>query len=115
MPLRTVSEPDPTSLTQVPEEYLIFFSSIVDGKLWCPDCVAVDRTIQNVFSPDDGPSGLIVYVGDRPTWKSPTNKYRSDLWNVQSVPTVIKIKDGKEVGRRVDVAEINGDLQSLLG
>lgn len=37
MPLRITQEPtEPESLKTVKEEYLIFYSSIVDGQSWCP-------------------------------------------------------------------------------
>lgn len=34
--------------------------------LGCQDCVAVDRTIQDTFGPEDGPCAVIVYVGQKP-------------------------------------------------
>jgi hypothetical protein len=37
MPLRVADVAvEPSSLKQVPEKFLIFYSSIVDGQLWCP-------------------------------------------------------------------------------
>jgi hypothetical protein len=37
MPLHTAQDPtNPEDLKGVSEEYLLFFSSVVDGKMWCP-------------------------------------------------------------------------------
>jgi len=37
MPLNTAdSSIDSVSLLTVPEQYIIFYSSIVDGRMWCP-------------------------------------------------------------------------------
>ncbi|KAF8899089.1 hypothetical protein BD779DRAFT_1486964 [Infundibulicybe gibba] len=84
---------DPFHLQSVPEDFLIFYSSVVDGKLWCPDCVEVEDIVQQTFNNTDGPSALIVYVGDRKQWKTPDNVFRGEPWKVQSVPTIIKVKN----------------------
>ncbi|KIK49524.1 hypothetical protein CY34DRAFT_69661 [Suillus luteus UH-Slu-Lm8-n1] len=94
MPLREVEFPsDPSDLEHAKEQFLIFYSSRVNGQLWCPDCVAVDRTIQDTFGPEDGPCAVIVYVGQKPEWKTPSNIFRGEPWQVTSVPTVIKVED----------------------
>ena len=36
MPLRTVESVETSSLQTTPEQYLIFYSSINNGRLWCP-------------------------------------------------------------------------------
>ncbi|KAI9056990.1 hypothetical protein FKP32DRAFT_1584431, partial [Trametes sanguinea] len=64
------------------------------GKLWCPDCVAVEEVVRATFGPPDGPSGVIVYVGQKPVWKTPSNPFRAGPWNVSSIPTVIRTRDG---------------------
>jgi len=102
MPLRIITDSDPTSLLDQPERFLIFYSSVVEGKLWCQDCVAVDDLVQQAFTSDDSPAALIVYVGDRPTWKASSNPYRGEPWTVSAIPTIIKVQDGKEVARLVD-------------
>jgi len=89
------------SLKNVPEKFLIFYSSIVDGKLWCPDCVAVDNLVRETFSAADSPSALIVYVGDRAQWKSPSNAFRGDPWELTSIPTIVKLGDPKGEDRLV--------------
>ncbi|KAG6919016.1 hypothetical protein DXG01_009726 [Tephrocybe rancida] len=66
MPLRFLDGfTDPQAVKEATEQYLIFYSSIVDGKLWCPDCRDVESLINQTFSAAAGPSALIVYVGNR--------------------------------------------------
>ncbi|KAG2044344.1 hypothetical protein BDR03DRAFT_885419 [Suillus americanus] len=109
MPLREVEFPsDPKDLEHAQERFLIFYSSRVNGQLWCPDCVAVDRTIQDTFGPEDGPSAVIVYVGRKPEWKTPSNIFRGEPWQITSVPTVIKVEDSKVAGR------LDSDINALL-
>jgi len=45
-------------------------------------------------------------------WKSPSNPFRKDPWHLVSIPTIVKVEDGKEVGRLVD-KEISGNLASF--
>ncbi|PPQ63826.1 hypothetical protein CVT24_009776 [Panaeolus cyanescens] len=103
---------DPITLQTVPERYIIFYSSIVDGKMWCPDCVAVDKLVKEVFS-EDGPAALIVYVGERSQWKNPTNVYHQHPWNITNIPTIVKQKDGHEVARLADDRDILKKLKSF--
>ncbi|KAG1783576.1 hypothetical protein EV702DRAFT_4583 [Suillus placidus] len=113
MPFREVEFPsDPKDLAHAKEQFLIFYSSRVNGQLWCPDCVAVDRTIQDTFGPEDGPSAVIVYVGRKPEWKTPSNIFRGEPWQVTSVPTIIKVEDSK-VTSRLD-SEINALLATFI-
>jgi len=112
MPLRVLETIEPSSLNEVEENYLIFYSSISDGKLWCPDCIAVDATVQKIFGPD-GPTALIVYVGQKAEWKSPNNPFRGEPWNIQSIPTIIKLDHSEETARLVE-SEINGCLASFV-
>ena len=85
MPLEIVESPiDPATLKNLPNQYLIFYSSIVDGKMWCPvfasrrlrskvtvmtvfkqDCRDVQGLVERTFGPADAPSAMIVYVGER--------------------------------------------------
>ncbi|KAL0951636.1 hypothetical protein HGRIS_008316 [Hohenbuehelia grisea] len=104
MPLAVIDSAfDTNSLfATVQDGFLIYYSSVVDGVLWCPDCRDVEDLVKQTFSADDGPKGVIVYVGDRPEWKTNSNKFRSEPFNIQSVPTIVKIKNAKEVGRLVD-------------
>ncbi|CAA7264838.1 unnamed protein product [Cyclocybe aegerita] len=104
---------DPITLQTVPDHHIIFYSSVVDGQLWCPDCRAVESLVKEVFSADDA-DGLVVYVGERSQWKNPANIYRQDPWKITGVPTIVKLKDGKEVGRLVDEKEILNDLKTFV-
>ncbi|KAF8971733.1 hypothetical protein BDZ97DRAFT_1141472 [Flammula alnicola] len=106
---------DPLTLKTVPEHYIIFYSSIVHGEMWCPDCRAVEQLVKETFSNEDsGPEGLIVYVGDRTQWKTPSNIYRQEPWHISSVPTIVKLIDGKEVSRLVDDAAILKELATFV-
>ncbi|KAF5388580.1 hypothetical protein D9757_004724 [Collybiopsis confluens] len=103
----------PESLCDASEQYLIFYSSIVGLQMWCPDCRNVEDLVKRTFEGDDAPSALIVYTGDFPTWKSPSNVFRGRPWVIQSVPTIVKIQNGKEVERLVD-SEITPGLARFV-
>ncbi|KAI0361050.1 hypothetical protein OH77DRAFT_1543710 [Trametes cingulata] len=111
MPLQDSPDPaEPSWVQGVTADFLIFFSSRDEsGKLWCPDCVDVEGVVQETFGPVDGPSGLIVYVGQRAEWKTPLNPFRAGPWNVDSVPTVIRTRDGARL-----VEEIPERLASFV-
>jgi len=85
MPLHYADDSiDPISLLKVPERFIIFYSSVVDGEMWCPvrpgsglqtrcaltkknllqDSRRVEKIVKDTFSAT-GPDGLIVYVGTR--------------------------------------------------
>ena len=54
MPLRTVEPVETSSLQTTPEQYLIFYSSINNGRLWCPVRRTSVRIFDNlIFSVDD--------------------------------------------------------------
>ncbi|KAG5720541.1 hypothetical protein E4T56_gene2570 [Termitomyces sp. T112] len=95
MPIRVVNGfADPQVVKDaIGEEYIIFYSSIMDGKMWCPDCRDVEILVNRTFCGENSPSALIVYVGDRAEWRIPSNPFRGGAWKVTSVPTIIRIKD----------------------
>ncbi|KAJ7103257.1 hypothetical protein B0H15DRAFT_204000 [Mycena belliarum] len=101
MPLVTVAA-NPESLLNRPEEFLIFYSDVVDGKMWCSDCRAVDDGVQQTFAGPDAPIGVIVYVGNKPEWKAMDNVFRGEPFKITSIPTIIRLKEKKEVGRLVE-------------
>jgi len=117
MPLRVSETTEPSSLKEVSEKYVIFYSSLTDGILWCPDCRRIDPTVQKIFGPSDGPEALIVYVGQKAEWKRPANNpFRGEPWQIESIPTIIKVQDSKEIGRLVDseTTNINDHLASFV-
>ncbi|KAG9036652.1 hypothetical protein FRB95_008236 [Tulasnella sp. JGI-2019a] len=93
---------------------LIFYSSIVGGQLWCPDCRAVDDLVKTTFENSADKQGIIVYVGDRGVWRDANNKYRK-RWKISSIPTLIRLdSEGKEHSRLVE-SEITPDsLKAFL-
>ncbi|KAI0778713.1 hypothetical protein BD413DRAFT_609285 [Trametes elegans] len=99
MPLQESPDPaEPAWAQSASADFLIFYSSRDErGQLWCPDCVAVERLVQETFGSPDGPSGAIVYVGQRAEWKTPSNPFRAEPWNVSSIPTVIRTRDGAQL------------------
>ncbi|EIW63986.1 uncharacterized protein TRAVEDRAFT_32840 [Trametes versicolor FP-101664 SS1] len=112
MPLQESTDPAaPSWAHTVTADFLIFYSSRDgNGRLWCPDCVSVENLVQNTFGPAEGPSGAIVYVGQRPDWKTPSNAFRAGPWNVSSIPTVIRTRDGA----RLVEGEITERLSSFV-
>ncbi|KAF5311936.1 hypothetical protein D9619_002584 [Psilocybe cf. subviscida] len=102
---------DHINLWTVPDEYIIFYSSVVDGQMWCPDCRRVDSLIKETFG-ESGPSALIVYTGNREQWKAKTNIWRQEAWNITSVPTIVRLKNGKEESRLVDDGPILSKLST---
>jgi len=108
MPLNTAPNPfELSSYEGVNENFVIFYASRDEsGRMWCPDCRDVEDIVERTFAPADAPSGLIIYVGQRPEWKTERNVFRSAPWLIKSIPTIVKLKDGAEVRRLVE-GEIN--------
>ncbi|KDQ63117.1 hypothetical protein JAAARDRAFT_367548 [Jaapia argillacea MUCL 33604] len=98
---------DPLSLKNTHAQFLIFYSSRDErGVPWCPDCRDVEGLVDETFRSQDAPLGLIVYVGQRSEWKTPSNPFRGDPWKIESIPTVIKLH---EVGhlRRLIISSLD--------
>ncbi|KAJ7161302.1 hypothetical protein C8R43DRAFT_881264, partial [Mycena crocata] len=91
---------DPAALKDRPEEFLIFYANVVDGKMWCSDCRKVDDVVQKTFSAPDSPSAVIVYVGDKPQWKALDNVFRGEPFKITGIPTIIKLKEVSRGSRR---------------
>lgn len=90
--------------------FIVFFSSRVDGRLWCPDCVAVEGLVDNTFRSEHSLHGVLVYVGQRAEWKSENCIFRRKPWCIITIPTIVKLdKDGNEVDRLVE-----NDLQDPI-
>ncbi|KZT62582.1 thioredoxin-like protein [Calocera cornea HHB12733] len=95
--------------------FLIYYASIdpATGQMWCPDCRAVESTVKDLFEKEDGPTGLIIWVGQRAEWKDPNNQYRKEA-GITGVPTIVKLKDGKEVARLVEYNILDKDKLSAF-
>ncbi|KAJ7170153.1 hypothetical protein C8R46DRAFT_225392 [Mycena filopes] len=114
MPLHIADSPiEPAALLNRPEEFLIFYSDVVDGEMWCPDCRVVDEQIREAFAGANSPSAAIIYVGNKPEWKSMDNVFRGDPLKITDVPTIVKLSENKEVGRLVD-KEIKAGLDKFI-
>jgi len=115
MPLYEADESiDPYTLQRVPEQFIIFYSSITeDGQMWCPECRAVEALVRDTFKVD-GPAALVAYVGNRAQWKSPLNIYRQEPWKITNVPTIVRLREGKEVGRLAADSEIINGLSEFV-
>ncbi|KAK5996355.1 hypothetical protein PT974_01689 [Cladobotryum mycophilum] len=101
MPLIDVDVP-PTTTTDT--HYVVYFAS---GE---PLGVLI-----KVFGDDSAPTAHIVRVGQRSEWKGNLqNKYRNEPYNIQGVPTVVKIEYGKEVARLGDESQNESDLRKLI-
>lgn len=73
------------------------------------DCVAVDceraePVIYKLVNEIEKPVTLIrIYVGDRPTWRTPDNPMRCDeRFKLKGVPTLIRWENGGVAGRLED-------------
>ncbi|RXK39709.1 hypothetical protein M231_03064 [Tremella mesenterica] len=78
--------------------FLIFYSSVINGQMWCPDCRRVESTVKEAFDGPDKPKAIIHWVGDKATWRDPKNEARVQ-WKISNVPTILRIQNGKEVAR----------------
>ncbi|CAD6581237.1 MAG: Meiotic Sister-Chromatid recombination aldehyde dehydrogenase, partial [Tremellales sp. Tagirdzhanova-0007] len=81
--------------------FLVFYASVVDGQMWCPDCRNTESTVREAFDSPSKPKAIIYWVGTKTEWRTSTNKARTD-WDVQAVPTILRIEGGKEMSRLVD-------------
>ncbi|KZT72885.1 hypothetical protein DAEQUDRAFT_663535 [Daedalea quercina L-15889] len=108
MPIHETEDPaQPSALANVDQAFLVFYSSRDEtGTLWCPDCRAVDGFVRGVFGPNDGPVALVIYVGQRTAWKDPTNPFRGEPYNVQSVPTIIRVRDVRAALRSLGISPL---------
>ena len=88
MPLINADTP-PTSTDDT--HYVVYFAS--GEPSWCPDCRDALPAMNVVFGDASAPTAHIVRVGSREEWKgNAQNKYRNAPYNVDGVPTVIKVK-----------------------
>lgn len=77
-----------------PNIYILFYASLVNGKSWCPDCVAIDSLLE----PLKALKNLVilqVFVGEREEWRSPLNFYKNSSFKVTRLPTLVEVESGK--------------------
>ncbi|KAK8793688.1 hypothetical protein WA171_002821 [Blastocystis sp. BT1] len=91
----------------------VIFTGDIDpatGKSWCPDCIAADPVI-DLFLEDQKNNTVLVCLVKREGYKgNPDHPYRlHPLIKLQSIPTLIQFKNGKEVGRCVEAQCRNED------
>jgi len=118
MPL--IEQPLPSLLTTLhgpnpPDRPILIFYASRDenGRMWCGDCRRIEQLVKEKFEAEGAPTGIVFDVGDKPTWKSPENEYRK-LYGIDSIPTIIKLVDGKESSRLVDQDITETNLARLL-
>ncbi|XP_034476771.1 thioredoxin domain-containing protein 17 [Drosophila innubila] len=74
--------------------YMYFFGEKDgNGRSWCPDCVAVEQSVETAFRENAHPDSLIytVDVGNRDAWKDMTNnKFRHDPFNLTQIPSLLR-------------------------
>lgn len=90
MPLVDANTPPSTNDTH----YVVYFAS--GEPSWCPDCRDAIPALQAVFGSDSAPTASIVRVGSREEWRGKSkdqNKYRNAPYNIQGVPTVVRVEN----------------------
>ncbi|KAI5464800.1 hypothetical protein BGZ63DRAFT_421794 [Mariannaea sp. PMI_226] len=99
-----------TPPTDPATHYVVYFAS--GEPSWCPDCVRAVAPLKSVFGSESAPTAYIVRVGSREEWRGvPTNKYRQAPYNIQGVPTIVRVENGVEVAR---LGDVEGQQESLL-
>ncbi|WVF68398.1 hypothetical protein IAT40_003163 [Kwoniella sp. CBS 6097] len=103
MPLVETNYPPPEDkiapLKDGKPTFLIFYSSVEDGKMWCPHCRDVQGIIKSAFQGSSKPNGVITYIGSFAQWKHVPSHPARLKYGVRFVPTVIRLENGKETAR----------------
>ncbi|SCV71556.1 BQ2448_3144 [Microbotryum intermedium] len=69
---------------------LVFLASHEErGRPWCRDCEAAEPLIVKYL---DERNSTVIWVGSREEWMKPDNVWRQAPWNVQRIPTLIKVE-----------------------
>ncbi|KAF5024376.1 hypothetical protein F66182_3563 [Fusarium sp. NRRL 66182] len=109
MPVITTDTP-PATTTDT--HYIAYIAS--GEPPWCPDVRNALPALNAVFGGASAPKLYLVRVGLRDEWKDPKNKFRHPPYSLQGVPTVVKVKNGKEVERLGDKASQSQDSLGKL-
>ncbi|GAA5868648.1 hypothetical protein JCM8547_003767 [Rhodosporidiobolus lusitaniae] len=85
----------PSSTSPSSPHFLIFFSNPDEatGKPWCPDCADVQEAVETIVPEKQS---TLVFVGSRQEWKTPENPFRKAPFNVNNIPTIIKVTESGE-------------------
>merc|ERR1711933_209630 len=96
--------------------FLLFFANEIDGKSWCPDCVAakpiIERNLKYLHPNND--TFVTVYVGEKAEWKNKKNIFRTDeRFKVTGVPTLLQFGTDKRLVE--SQCEDDHMLQTMFG
>ncbi|ALO69700.1 hypothetical protein CNL05845 [Cryptococcus deneoformans JEC21] len=117
MPItETTYPPSPSTIdSSGSPTFLIFYSDAQDGRMWCSHCRDVEGVVKSAFQGGSKPRGIITYIGNYTQWKTPSHPARS-AYGVKSVPTIIKLENGKETGRATKMEILNSSkFEEFLG
>ncbi|KAL7796677.1 hypothetical protein V8C37DRAFT_371124 [Trichoderma ceciliae] len=106
MPLIDADAPPSTT----DAHYVVYFAS--GEPSWCPDCRNAIPALQSVFGSDSSPSAYIIRAGSREEWRgNPNNKWRNAPFNINCLPTIVRVENGKEIAR---LGDVEGQEESAL-
>nr|XP_031857971.1 uncharacterized protein CI109_006594 [Kwoniella shandongensis]KAA5525043.1 hypothetical protein CI109_006594 [Kwoniella shandongensis] len=96
--------------------FLIFFSNVENGQMWCPHCRDVKGIVNSAFEGRSKPKGVITYIGSFAQWKNVPSHPARLKYGVKFVPTIIKLENGKETARVEKPGILNTEqFESFLG
>lgn len=87
MPIINADAPPSTTDTH----YVVYFAS--GEPSWCPDCRNALPALQSVFGGDSAPSATVILAGTREEWRNPSNKWRGAPYNINCLPTVVRVEN----------------------
>ncbi|WVQ84428.1 hypothetical protein IAT38_006580 [Cryptococcus sp. DSM 104549] len=102
MPLEETNYPPPDATIASTDKptFLIFYSNVEGGSMWCPHCRDVEGVVKAAFTGGSKPKGVITYVGSFTQWKTPPTPHPARAkYGVERVPTIIRLENGKETAR----------------